>query len=150
MNSSRETIYNGVFQALVKVVDGLEFKTCSRKTKIWTEVPANDQPAIFMQQVKETVSPGTGREPAPPNMNVLSVDVVIYANAGGRLADTVTPLLNECVDRIEALFPPPPKNPQTLSLPGVVHIRIAGDIEYREGDLGGQGIVVIPLRIVAV
>ena len=150
MTTPRETIYSTIFAALVKAVDGLNFVTASRKMKLWTEVPPSEQPAIFMHQIKEGASMGSAKAPGPPNMNILEIDVVVYATAGQGQDDIIAPLLNNVADRIESLFPPPPRQAQTLVIPGVSSIRVTGDIEYREGNLTGQGIVIIPLRVVAV
>lgn len=150
MTSSRETIYSTIFAALVKAVDGLNFVTASRKFKLWSQVPASEQPAIFMNQIREGASMGSATAPGPPNMGQLHIDVVVYATAGEGMDETISPLLNNVVDRIELLFPPPPVKANTLTIPGVSSIRVFGDIEYREGNMSGQGIVIIPLKVIAV
>ena len=149
MVTARETIYSTIFAALKGAVDGLNFVTVSRKFKLWSDVPPAEQPALFFNQIRENASMGSATAPGPPNMVVLNIDVVIYVFAGQGPEDTPAPLMNSAIDAIEKLFPPPPRKPETLVIPGVSSIRVFGDIEYREGTTG-QGIAIVPLKVIAV
>lgn len=155
MNTPRETLYSTLFAMLASAVDGLAFKTISRRVRIWSEVPPEEQPALFMRQVREKA---VGERPHP-NKWEIDVDVPIYVFAGSGPDDLTAPTLNAAIDRIERLIPTgPPQNrppgalykPQTLGLPGVLDVRINGEIMYGEGATSGQGVAVIPIRITAV
>lgn len=149
MMSSRETVYSAVFSVLLEAVTALNFKTVSRRVKLWSEVPVDQQPALFQQQVSEEST--SAKAPAPPNKNFLRVDIIIYANAGPDSSESVDPQLNAAIDAIERVFPSDPRQKSLeLRLPGIIDCRIHGIIEFGEGNLNGQGIVIIPLRIVAI
>lgn len=147
MNSSREAIYGSLFAALRGAVTDLGFRTISRRVRLWTDVNPADQPALFMQQVSERA------EYAGRNIPIkwdLFVDVPVYVFGGQGPDDSPMPLLNAAIDAIESLFPPGGPKPTTFGLRGVSEVRIFGDVEIGQGNLSGQGVAVIPIRIVAV
>ncbi len=146
MNSPRETIYGALFALLQTAVDGLNFKTVSRRVQIWSQIPPEEQPALFMRQVREVAVGQRGT----PNKWELFVDVPIYAYAGSGPNDLTAPTLNAAVDRIEKLIPSNGPIVQNLGLKGVSEVRILGEIMYGEGAISGQGVAVVPLRIIAV
>lgn len=146
MNSSREIIYGALFAKLQAAVGPLGFNTMSRRSRLWTEVPVEEQPAMFMRQVHEKTIVA-GRE--IPTKWELLVDVPIYVFAGPGRDDSAAPLMNAAIDNIEKLFPI--GGPVKQDLNGlVVEARIFGDIMIGEDNLTGQGIAVIPIRVVAV
>lgn len=148
MNSSREAIYGALFTLLQSALQPLKFVTISRRSRSWQDVPTEEQPAAFLHQgiQKAVVLPS----PAPPTKWELHADFLIYVTAGGDPDASAAPLLNAAVDNIEKLLPIGGPLVQNLGLPGVVEVRINGEVEYAEGNLTGQGIAIVPIRIVAV
>jgi len=137
---TREPIYAALF-ALVGSVPG--FSTASRRLRHWADVPATNQPALFQVQKGETV---TERRGLPPKRQ-FSVELFVYARAGGEPNDPPSQILNPLLDGIEAaLAPEPGREVQTLS--GLVaHAWIAGRIESDEGLLGDQAVAIVPIDI---
>lgn len=135
----REPIYAALF-ALVSGVPGVV--TASRKLKLWSDVAAIEQPALFMAQGAELAIRNTGQ----PVKWVLDVKLYLYVNTSGDTSPTIT--LNVILDGIErALTPTLAGSAQTLG--GLVHdARIEGAIETDEGVLGEQAIAIVPVRII--
>ena len=145
----RETIYSTIFNQLKEaVVAPLNFVTASRRLISWDKLDASQQPALFMQQVKE-VPTVQGR--GMPTKWELYLDITIYANTGNDENLIPSSFINPAIDIIEGLFPGAATgNYQTLGIPGVSEIRIQGnDIIYHEGLLGSQIVAVIPLYVLA-
>lgn len=138
----REAIFQALFD-LVKDLPG--FVTTSRRARLVKDVPAEEQPALFMEEGPgETVqNPGQG---VPPK-HLLYVDIGFYA----RLAEdkNVAPgsILNPLIDAIEAaLAPDEDEEDQTLGKL-VEYCRVNGKILKNEGLMDGQASVVIPVEI---
>lgn len=127
-------------------MDGLSFVTISRRSRIWLNVPAGEQPAMFLRQVREEAMYDGRGVPIKWNMYV---DVPIYVTAGPEPDASADPLLNAAIDKIERLLPFVGTKVQTLGLPGISEVRIFGNVEYFENNQTGQGIAVVPIRIVA-
>lgn len=144
MTSSRESIYATLFAVINQALEPLSFKTSSRRTRLVSDVPAIDQPAFFQKQIKEEAI--SLKAPAPPNYWLIDLDIIIYAFAGPEADAVSSTVLNDAVDALEVVFPPPPFA-QTLGLAGIIDVRINGVVEYGEGNLTGQGIAIVPIRI---
>ena len=142
MISTRETIYSGLFDVFSNI-DG--FATVSRRLQDWTDVGADQQPALFQVQKGEVFIQQKGL----PKKADLAVDLYIYAYSN----DTSTPpstILNPLLDAVENLLQPNPgQDAVTLDIPGVSHIWISGKIETDEGILGDQSVCIIPISILA-
>lgn len=150
MTTSRETIYAACLAALQLAVTDLPFKTFSRRMMLWTQVPIDRQPALFLKQVREEIVLQGDDPNALPAKTAIYVDAVIYCNAGSDITVSSAPLLNAAVDAIEKFFKPGPnhKSPN-LGISGVLGARVVGTVEYGEGNLDGQGIAAVPIRIIA-
>jgi hypothetical protein len=111
----------------------------SRRVKLWTDIPT--QPALCQAEHDETIMAKTGQE----SKGILGASWLIYASTGDPLAvpaQTTNPIL----DAIFALFPSEPELTQTLG--GLVHYaRIEGRIQKIQGDLDGQTLLVVPIRM---
>lgn len=141
MNSTRETIYAALF-AIVSTAAG--FKTIGRRYKPWTEIPPEQQPAMFQVQRSETPIQLTGM----PAAWKLELDLVVYVNTTGNPDSVPSTILNPILDAITTLFDAStPSGKQTLG--GIVHIvKVSGTIETDEGILGDQAFALIPIEII--
>lgn len=138
---NREAIYSALF-ARLSSLPGV--KTASRKLKLWNDVPAGEQPAIFQAQKNEI---GQARQ-GLPTLWTLSLDVYVYVKSPGKTvpATVLNPLLDAITDALK------PDNPiqNTQTLGGLVaHCWIEGTIETDEGTLGDQAVAIVPIRILA-
>lgn len=140
-NATRESIYAALF-ALTNV--GAPLATRSRRVQHFTTVAPTDQPAVFQQQVSESVV--TRKD--MPSIRVFRVDWLIYAYNGEDPTVIASTQLNTLVDLLEeALLPPAGQEAQTLG-GKVQRVYLAGDVEYSEGPNGPQAIAVMPLEII--
>jgi hypothetical protein len=131
----REAIHSAL-ASLLEAVPGV--KTFSRKLRHWSDVPASEQPALFMAaQNQAVIVDGLG---IPPKRN-LPVRLYLYSQSHDPA------LQNELLDALEKALEPAP-NEIALTLGGLVsHCRIEGEIELDEGLLGEQAVAIIPISI---
>ncbi len=140
---NREAIYSALFAKLAGVAG---FNTVSRRLTHWSEVPGAKQPALYQVQVGETLITSKG---VPPKYQI-DVELYLYAHTGENSLIDPSTVLNPLIDAIEAVLEPDPATGyQTLGLSNVSHCRIEGRVATSEGLLGGQGVVIIPISILA-
>ena len=140
---NREPIHAALFAKLAAIPG---FKTASRRFKHFGDVAQPDQPALFVIQRRESAT----TVPGQPTVWLLKVDVLIYVNTGQDKSVAPASILNPLLDAVvAALAPDPITNKCTLG--GLVqHAVIQGEIETDEGQLGEQGLALIPIEIKAV
>jgi hypothetical protein len=123
------------------------FRTTGRRLQIWTQVA--DQPALFLRNIGDEYGKRRGRE--LPGATIVEAEAWLYSNAGRDpdLAPGVA--LNNLIDAVKAALDPVPGLPQTLGLTQttVQHCWIEGRIDMHPGDLDGQAIAVVPIKILA-
>ena len=142
---ARETILTA-FANLVFSLPGLI--TTNRRPRYWSDVPIEEQPAMFMaagdQEIKNDPS-------GLPTSRILKGDLYLYVQSSDA---TVAPsiILNGYLDQLEALLASPspgspwPGGVQTLG--GLVRSAwITGPIATSGDLLGSQGIAIIPFEI---
>ena len=141
MTASREAIYAALF-ALVAGSAG--FKTTGRRLKLWSDVNASDKPALFLAQRGQTYVQGSE---ATPQKVTLKADLFVYTNVGKDPKAVPARQLNDLVDAVDAaLAGDVVTGRQTLG--GLVaHCWIEGEVMIDPGDLDGDGLAVIPVRI---
>jgi hypothetical protein len=145
VTASRESIYAALF-AIGRAAPSL--KTSSRRARLWTDVPASEQPALFQMQLKEDSAPDA---PGKPYKWVLRVEWGIYVNSGDDALSIPSQQLNPILDYVEKQIPPWDAYGCPQRLGGLVYdCRIEGTIEIFEGALGPQAIAIVPIRIVAI
>jgi len=139
---TREPIYAALF-AKIQMVSGVT--TISRRLLHWSDVPAENQPAIFQVQRHEDPIQQRGI----PAKWKLYADLYVYVNTGADPYASPAILLNPIIDAIEtALGPDASTGFQTLG--GLVsHCWISGRIETSEGALGQQEVAIIPIEMEA-
>lgn len=140
---TREPIYEALFALLANAAG---FATASRRLRHWSDVPAIEQPALFMAQKSETAEQRRGL----PTKWTCDVDVYLYCHAPDELTAPTT-VLNPLLDAVEAALATlsgADIATNTQSLDGLAyHTWINGKIETDEGTLGGQSVAIIPIRI---
>jgi hypothetical protein len=141
MTASRESIYTALFNL---VSASASFKTSSRRLKLWSDVNAADKPAVFVAQRGEKYVQGSD---ATPQKVTLKADIFIYTNAGKDPNVIPATILNNLVDAVNAAIAESPvTGRQTLG--GLVsHCWIEGDAMIDPGDIDGDGVAILPVRI---
>jgi len=150
MNVARETVIAALLAKLQAVtfaapVNGqTSFVSVSRRLKLWGEAPKSQRPALFVTEHREQP---VYRSEALPNLTMLSVDLFIYIDASD--ANTIpAAALNVMLDAIDAALKPQPADNERQTLGGLVsHCRIEGQVLKDPGDLDGDGLLWIPLKL---
>jgi len=149
---SREAI----MEALSACLAGARFATpingcqswasLSRRVRLWSDVALADQPALFLAEHGETIAYASE---TAPGKSILNVDLIVYVAGARDPGAAGASDLNVALDAIfAALAPDPATGRQTLD--GLVHrCRIEGKIVKDPGDLDGQGLALLPVRILA-
>lgn len=135
-----------IMQALFALVSGsASFVTASRRIRLWGDVASGEKPAIFMYERDDNYTNGKNYLPIVE----MNVDLYIYIDAGKDLSIAPITVLNPLVDAIDAaLAPSKVTGKQTLG--GLVsHCYIDGKIMKDPGDLDGDGLALIPVKILA-
>ena len=138
---TRNEILNGV---LMFFKDAAPFKTVTRQMKLFSDVPNVQRPWLGILK--------TGEERSyEGNMPLLIIDVELFiytqaiiVNNGGT---PPSQQLEDILDTVDKQMKPDPfTNRQTMG--GLVyHCRIEGKTVTVPGDLDGDGIMIIPLKI---
>ena len=138
---NREAIITALF-ALVS--DAADFATASRRLRLWSSVPPGDKPALFLVERGDNYVRGSE---AVPEAVTMELSIYIYTNAGQDQSVTPASILNPLIDAVDtALAPSALTGLQTLG--GLVsHCWIEGKILKDPGDLDGDGVAVIPVKI---
>lgn len=139
-----------IMMALFKLLSSSSsYETASRRLQLWGDVGSADKPALFLVEKEENHQRGTDITPA---VRTINADVYIYTDAGKDQSITPITVLNNLIDAIDpnaggVLAPNPLTGTQTLG--GLVwDCYIDGKIMKDAGDLDGDGIAIIPLKIV--
>jgi hypothetical protein len=120
------------------------FVTSSRRLKHWDDVPAKQQPALFMSQTEQTPTLRNGR----PVSWRLHADLYIYVASSGGLP--IGPAMNAALLALLARFVPDSPSVHTCSLGGLVHDAcVSGEIKVYEGVLDDQAVAIVPIAMTA-
>jgi hypothetical protein len=119
----------------------------SRRLELWADVPAAARPCCFVfEGGKETYAWSNGAAPK----RTLEVRLFIYANAKDPAA-IGSAQLNDIMDALDAAFAPTgadaPLGRNTLG-GAVYHCRIDGAPFKDPGDLDGDGLLIVPVKLV--
>ena len=133
--------------ALFALVSGAApFATASRRLRLWGDVAHAEKPALFLVERGDTYARSGEGVPAAVT---LEADIYIYTDAGKDLTVVPASALNPLLDAIDAaLAPNALTGVQTLG--GLAaHCWIEGKVLKDAGDLDGDGVAVIPIKILA-
>src|SRR6185369_12819679 len=131
--------------ALFNLVSGAAaFNTASRRLQLWSSLSSSDKPAVFLYERGDVY---TRASEAVPESVTMNLDVYVYTDAGKDQSAVPATALNNLIDAIDtALAPDRLSGLQTLS--GLVsHCWIEGKVMKDAGDLDGDGVAVIPVKI---
>lgn len=142
---NRESIFVALFDLLQTVPGVITF---SRKLAHWDDVPASQQPALYLSQIDGGTVQGNTQIHGQPRRWTIRAEVYVYVRTDGdQIPGSV---LNPILDAIEALLAPSNAIAPVQTLGGLVeHCYIDGKIETDEGTLGDQAVAVIPIEILA-
>jgi len=141
---NREAIMTALFNQVSNTPD---FAIASRKFQLWNEVGSADKPALFLKETKEDYKRTSEAVPATV---MLHVDMYVNVDAPKDSDTTAATDINNLLDAIDtALAPDALSGTQTLG--GLVsHCWIEGEILKNGEDVGGDGLVVVPVRVLCV
>jgi len=134
-----------IISALFSLASGAApFATASRRLRLWSSVAPSEKPALFLAERSDTYARGNE---AVPEIVTMDLEIYIYIDAGKDESVVPASTLNPLLDAIDAaLAPSRLTGLQTLG--GLVsHCWIEGKILKDAGDLDGDGVAVIPVRI---
>ncbi len=140
-----------VATALVNLLTGATFapavngattwKTVSQKIKLFSDVPPQARPALFVAKHHETTVYQS--ENLPPKMT-MNFNLFIYTN--GKANTTPAQDLDTIMDALDAVLAPNATGRQTLG--GTVsHCYIDGQTLFDPGDIDGDGLIWVPIKI---
>lgn len=142
-----------IFQALFALTNNLTwgtptprtFVTRSRRVKLFSDVPTEQQPALYQAEHDEVTSQVSNM----PYKWVLKAEWVIY-QATGFDPNAVPAIENNLIlDAIQAALAPAiadPGYPKRNTLGGLVHhCYIDGSVFKDPGDIDNQGMMVVPI-----
>jgi hypothetical protein len=112
--------------------------------KLWKDVPPSGQPALFQSEhAEEYVDKPRGI----PQRVTLFASLIIYLTSGDPNA-VMTTLVNNMIQQVKNCLAPTDMIYNVQTLGGIVsHCWIEGRIFKDPGDLDGQAMIVIPVRI---
>ena len=148
MTVSREQVATAIFKSLTTIAS-VQWVTKSRILKMWTDVQPDQRPALFLVEHHESYA----RQNEKLRKRTLEFNIFIYLNtkptdqyvSGGAQ-------LNFILDQIDAALAPSGidvlNSRDTNTLGGLVqHCYIDGQIIKVPGDLEGDGLLVIPVKV---
>lgn len=140
--SSREQVYTAFFSHMQANTNlAALVKTFTRRLKHWSDVPYEDQPALYMEHSGEAAQVVRGQ----PTRIVLEINLWIYVNTQG---NPTGPVLNPILDAVEKSLAPINDGDHTQTLNGFVHhCWIEGQTQIFEGDLGDEAVAIVPVKI---
>ena len=139
-----ETIYQALFDLTASLAwsPGGALAFSSRRVKTFEDLPA--QPALCQAETDETMTQVTGQVA----VTTLGASWLIYHQAGKDDDAIPAQTTNAILTAVKSLFidPTDPTFAQTLG--GAVHkCWIDGRIQKFQGDLDGQTLIVVPIKI---
>jgi hypothetical protein len=121
----------------------ITFTTVTRRLKLFSDVPATQQPYLCLTEHDEEYQ--KTMDGMPPIL-VLPVTLVMYIHTVDEVSP-LSPTINAIMDAIDTFFYPDNPNGR-FTLGGLVtRCWIEGKIFKDPGDLDDQGLVTVPVRI---
>ena len=140
--STRRELYYGTLADKLKAIPGV--KTFGRRLLHVNEVPAGQQPAIFLAQTGQVPLYQPGRT----IMWELSADIYLYVR--DPKGKDPGPLMNPIMDALCEVFKPDNAMVNACTFGGLCHKVELGQIATDEGTMGEQAIAIIPVTMTVV
>lgn len=126
--------------------DKRKFITMSRRVRMFSDVPSTQQPACFQAEWGTTEGQVTGM----PYKSILEANWIVFQSPAGSVIGAIEN--NLIIGGCRKALAPLPADPGFLdkrnTLGGLVyHCFIGGRIFKDPGDLDGQGMIVIPIKV---
>jgi hypothetical protein len=138
----REPIFAALFNKLEQLKTDGDVVTFSRRLAHWNDVPADQQPALYMAQGDQVAS---HQLKATPYKWDCIVRLYVYVRVGDDQAPA--PIVNSILDKIEQILMPAREGEQQ-TLGGLCDTCfIDGTVETYEGTLGSQEVAIVPIKI---
>jgi len=142
--ATREQVATALFALLLTSGN---YVTSSRRLQTIDQVGPLDKPALFMVEHKEQHAKGKNITPA---IRTMDVDVFIFISVGQDPNVVPMTALNNLIDAIDpvsgGVLAPGPNGQQTLG--GLVtNCYIDGDVVKVPGDFDGNGVAVVPIKV---
>ena len=145
--TTREAIYSALFNLSAGVTRNAgvsSFAYRSRRVRTFSQIP--EWPALCQAEHDENVNARTSL----PSIKTLGAVWLIYHNVGKD--ETVIPATesNSILDALDTMFPDDTSDPRydRQTLGGLVHkVAISGRVIKEHGDLDGQALLIVPLKI---
>ncbi len=138
---NRETIYTAL---LNRISTAIGIATDSRRMRLWSDVAPTDKPSLLIRQEGESYDQLRG---FPPKIT-LSAEVYIYFDAGKDPNAIPATTVNTLMDAIDVAMRPDDFLNSVLTLGGLVsHCWIEGDVSFDPGDIDGDGVLVLPVKV---
>ena len=148
MKNSRETVTSALLALLQTatfsqpVSGATTWVTTGRKLLLFSDVPVQARPALFLTEHHETTVHQS--ENTPPKLS-MNLNIFIYTN--GRANDTPATDINVLLDALDKVLAPSAAT-GTQTLGGLVsHCRIDGQTLKDPGDIDGDGLLWVPVKI---
>lgn len=142
MNAPREQVMQALFSLLSA---NYNWVSSYRRFKMWDEVPPELRPCLIMIEHNES---GTGGSRNLTPITTLNINLIIYANT--KDADAPAAILNPILDAVDFALRPDNIMDGKLKLGGLVdHVWREGQTIKVMGDDDGDGILIIPIKILA-
>ena len=139
--TTREAIWQAAFNKLATASGAV---TKSRKLVPFDQVPAEQQPAIFLAQTRESHK----QRPGAPAVLTLTADLFLYTNSGGNPDVVASTQINDMLDALDAALAFDDVARGRCTLGGIVqHAWIEGDTLVAEGQGGAQAVAIVPIAI---
>lgn len=142
-NPDREAIYAALF---AKLVPAYAWKnTPARRVKLWSDVPVETRPAMF--QFEGHDEQWNWSNSANPQV-IFEASIFIYTSCPD--PEVGATILNEVLNAVTGALIPGVPDLQTgrQTLGGLVHsARIQGSVTRVPGDLDGDGMAIVPIRM---
>ncbi len=123
---------------------GKPFVYGSRRVQLWSDVPAANKPAVFLYQDKLNSYRPSDHVPAAMTVDA---QLFIYLDATDQSTVPVT-ALNALFQTVLGVLSCNNPTQETFLIPGTqARLRIDGDVYFESGDLTGNGLCLIPLKI---
>lgn len=124
------------------------FKTISRRVKLFSDVTASQQPACFQAEHADQVNQVTGM----PYKSILEANWIIYQNVAQDPKALGAVENNLILIGVMDALRPSPQDPGFLdkrnTLDGLVwHCFVQGRIFKDPGDIDGQGMLIVPIKV---